>query len=98
MYLLHRPRLQITTSTCRTRRRTSSTSRRWSKCPGSECQDQSSGWTSGRRARRGCWRCSNPRPTARNAIRFLQLLLAPGGIGQTTLQKVGPSPVGPAVV
>jgi molybdate/tungstate transport system substrate-binding protein len=37
-------------------------------------------------------------PNRENAIRFLQLLLAPGEIGQATLQKVGPSPVSPAVV
>jgi len=37
-------------------------------------------------------------PNRENAIRFLQLLLAPGEIGQTTLHQVGPSPVSPAVV
>ncbi len=33
-----------------------------------------------------------------NAIKFIQLLLAPGDIGQSTLQKVGPAPISPAVV
>jgi molybdate/tungstate transport system substrate-binding protein len=32
------------------------------------------------------------------AVRFVQILLAPGGIGQSSLQKVGPAPVSPAVV
>src|SRR5579859_1357768 len=37
-------------------------------------------------------------PNRENAIKFLQLLLAPGDIGETTLQKVGPAPISPAVV
>src|SRR5215510_2177562 len=37
-------------------------------------------------------------PNRENAIKFLQLLLAPGQVGQTTLEKVGPSLVSPAVV
>jgi molybdate/tungstate transport system substrate-binding protein len=40
----------------------------------------------------------NGAPNRENAIKFLQLLLAPGDVGQTTLQNVGPSPVSPAVV
>jgi molybdate/tungstate transport system substrate-binding protein len=37
-------------------------------------------------------------PNRENAIKFVQLLLAPGDIGQATLQKVGPAPISPAVV
>jgi hypothetical protein len=37
-------------------------------------------------------------PNRENAIKFVQLLLAPGEIGQTTLQKIGPAPISPAVV
>jgi molybdate/tungstate transport system substrate-binding protein len=37
-------------------------------------------------------------PDRENAIKFLQLFLAPGDVGQTTLQKVGPSPISPAIV
>jgi len=37
-------------------------------------------------------------PSRENAIKFVQLLLAPGDIGQTTLQKVGPAPISPAVI
>jgi len=37
-------------------------------------------------------------PNRENAIKFVQLLLTPGGIGQTTLLQVGPAPVSPAVV
>jgi ABC-type Fe3+ transport system substrate-binding protein len=37
-------------------------------------------------------------PNQENAVKFLQLLLTPGGIGQATLQNVGPAPVTPAVV
>jgi molybdate/tungstate transport system substrate-binding protein len=37
-------------------------------------------------------------PNRENAIKFVQLLLAPGDIGQTTLQKVGPAPISPAVI
>ena len=37
-------------------------------------------------------------PNRENAIKFLQLLLAPGDIGQATLQKVGPAPISPALV
>ena len=37
-------------------------------------------------------------PNRENAIKFLQLFLAPGDIGQVTLQKVGPAPVSPALV
>ncbi|MGI9148699.1 MAG: substrate-binding domain-containing protein [Chloroflexota bacterium] len=33
-----------------------------------------------------------------NAIKFLQLFLTPGDVGQTTLQKVGPTPITPAAV
>ncbi|MBV9170182.1 MAG: extracellular solute-binding protein [Chloroflexi bacterium] len=40
----------------------------------------------------------NSAPNRENAIAFLQLLLTPGGVGQSTLDKVGPSPVTPAVV
>jgi len=40
----------------------------------------------------------NAAPNRENAVRFLQMLLSPGGIGQTTLQKVGPTPVSPAIV
>ena len=40
----------------------------------------------------------NAAPNRENAIKFLQLLLTPGEIGQTTLQTVGPTPVSPAVV
>jgi molybdate/tungstate transport system substrate-binding protein len=40
----------------------------------------------------------NDAPNRENAIRFLQLLLTPGDVGQTSLHKVGPSPVSPAVV
>jgi molybdate/tungstate transport system substrate-binding protein len=40
----------------------------------------------------------NAAPNRENAVKFLQLLLTPGGIGQTTLQKVGPAPLSPAVV
>jgi molybdate/tungstate transport system substrate-binding protein len=40
----------------------------------------------------------NAAPNRENAVKFLQMLLTPGGIGQTTLQKVGPAPVTPAVV
>ena len=40
----------------------------------------------------------NAAPNRENAIRFLQMLLSPGGIAQTTLQKVGPTPVAPALV
>jgi hypothetical protein len=37
-------------------------------------------------------------PNRENAIRFLQLLFAPGDIGQTTLHKVGPAPISPPLV
>ena len=37
-------------------------------------------------------------PNRENAIKFLQLLFAPGDIGQTTLQKVGPAPISPPLV
>lgn len=37
-------------------------------------------------------------PNRENAIKFLQLLLAPGDIGQATLQKVGPAPISPPLV
>jgi molybdate/tungstate transport system substrate-binding protein len=37
-------------------------------------------------------------PNRENAIKFVQLLLAPGEIGQASLQKVGPAPLSPAVV
>jgi len=37
-------------------------------------------------------------PNRENAIAFLKLLLAPDGVGRTTLQKVGPAPISPAVV
>jgi molybdate/tungstate transport system substrate-binding protein len=37
-------------------------------------------------------------PNRENAIKFLQLLLAPGEIGQTTLQQLGPRPISPALV
>jgi molybdate/tungstate transport system substrate-binding protein len=37
-------------------------------------------------------------PDRENAIKFVQLLLAPDGVGQTSLQKVGPAPISPAVV
>ena len=37
-------------------------------------------------------------PNREGAIKFLQLLLAPGEIGQMTLQKVGPAPITPAIV
>ena len=40
----------------------------------------------------------NAAPNRENAVKFLQMLLTPGGVGQTTLQKVGPSPLSPAVV
>jgi molybdate/tungstate transport system substrate-binding protein len=40
----------------------------------------------------------NSAPNHENAIRFLQLLFKPGDVGQTALQKVGPSPVSPPVV
>ena len=40
----------------------------------------------------------NAAPNRENAVKFLQMLLMPGGVGQTTLQKVGPNPVSPAVV
>lgn len=37
-------------------------------------------------------------PNRESAIKFLQLLLAPGDIGQATLEKVGPAPISPALV
>lgn len=37
-------------------------------------------------------------PNQENAIKFLQLLFAPGGVGQTTLQKLGPAPISPPLV
>jgi molybdate/tungstate transport system substrate-binding protein len=37
-------------------------------------------------------------PNPENAVKFLQLLLTPGGVGQTALQKVGPAPISPGVV
>jgi hypothetical protein len=37
-------------------------------------------------------------PNRENAIKFLQLLFAPGGFGQSTLQRVGPSPISPPTV
>jgi molybdate/tungstate transport system substrate-binding protein len=40
----------------------------------------------------------NAAPNRENAVKFLEMLLTPAGIGQTTLQKVGPAPVSPAVV
>jgi hypothetical protein len=40
----------------------------------------------------------NSAPNREGAVKFVQLLLAPGDIGQTTLQKVGPAPISPAVV
>jgi molybdate/tungstate transport system substrate-binding protein len=40
----------------------------------------------------------NAAPNRESAIKFLQLLLKPGDIGQTTLQNVGPTPLSPAVV
>jgi molybdate/tungstate transport system substrate-binding protein len=40
----------------------------------------------------------NDAPNRENAIKFLQLLLTPGEIGHTTLQKVGPAPLSRAVV
>jgi len=40
----------------------------------------------------------NNAPNRENAIKFVQLLLTPDGVGQTSLQKVGPAPISPAVV
>jgi molybdate/tungstate transport system substrate-binding protein len=40
----------------------------------------------------------NNAPNRENAIKFLQLLLTPGEIGQASLRKVGPAPLSPAVV
>ncbi len=40
----------------------------------------------------------NDAPNRENAIKFSQMLLTPGGIGQTSLQQVGPTPVTPALV
>ncbi len=37
-------------------------------------------------------------PNRENAVKFLQLLFTPGGVGQTTLQKLGPAPISPPVV
>jgi molybdate/tungstate transport system substrate-binding protein len=40
----------------------------------------------------------NAAPNHENAIKFLQLLFKPDGVGQSSLQKVGPTPVSPPVV
>jgi molybdate/tungstate transport system substrate-binding protein len=40
----------------------------------------------------------NSAPNHEAAVKFLQLLFKPGDIGQTTLQKVGPTPVSPPVL
>ena len=40
----------------------------------------------------------NSAPNRENAIKFLELLLAPGDVGQAMLEKVGPAPVSPALV
>jgi ABC-type glycerol-3-phosphate transport system substrate-binding protein len=40
----------------------------------------------------------NSAPNRENAIKFLQLLFKPGDVGQSTLQKVGPTPISPPVV
>jgi len=39
----------------------------------------------------------NSAPNRENAIKFLQLLFTPGDIGQSMLQKFGPSPISPPV-
>lgn len=40
----------------------------------------------------------NSAPNRDNAIRFLQLLFAPGAMGQASLHKVGPAPISPPIV
>ena len=40
----------------------------------------------------------NNAPNRENAIKFLQLLFAPGDIGQTSLGKLGPAPISPPIV
>ena len=40
----------------------------------------------------------NSAPNHETAVTLIQLLFEPGDIGQTTLQKIGPTPVSPPVV